>query len=107
MRSLDNPEHCQKRRQWISAGLASLFLWLLALSVFDSLHSRFHPDAHGSSHECIVTMLQRGQWDSSEPEVGEAPFDARELSAQIWAPAFVLLSTRLLLPPSCGPPVSA
>ncbi len=88
----------------ISAVLLLLFLFVLSLAQFESLHQAFHPDASGSDHSCAATLLRSGQVDAPPPTPVDvaAPAPAPAAVPCFVAPVFV--SFEFALPPSCGPP---
>ncbi len=101
-----------KRQQWYQAAnqrravaglLCGLFLFVLALAQFETLHRLLHSDAGKATHQCAVTMLQGGQVD--------APGACAEVVSSAPAGDICLLpqndfvaSVAYSLPPSCGPP---
>jgi len=88
----------------ISALLLLLFLFVLSLAQFESLHQVFHPDASSSDHSCAATLLRSGQVDAPPaiPVGVAAPARVPAAAPCFVAPVFV--SFEFVLLPSCGPP---
>lgn len=91
-------------RRLVSVTLLLLFLFVLSLAQFESLHRIFHSDAAEADHTCAVTLLRTGQVDApvNIPVVAAAPVLALADALPFLAPVFV--SFEFLLLPSCGPP---
>jgi hypothetical protein len=49
----------------IGGALVAALLWILALAVAPRWHESVHHDSNGSRHECAVTLLRSGVWDST------------------------------------------
>ena len=92
---------CQ--RQTIAFALLGLFLSVLGMAQFESLHRALHCDAAEPEHQCAVTLIQAGQIDSPAVVVAvvnesvEILFQPALQSVFVPQPSFSLL-------PSRGPP---
>ena len=53
------------RKPFIGALLIGLFLFILAMANFESLHRLVHTEAKNADHQCAVTLLASGQVDAS------------------------------------------
>lgn len=93
-----------KSRRGIALLLLGLFLFVQAMTQFESLHHAVHPDSHQPNHQCAVTMLQDGQVDVPPSGLVSVvvPRDV-EVAAVRFAP-MVFVSFDFILLPSCGPP---
>jgi prepilin-type N-terminal cleavage/methylation domain-containing protein/prepilin-type processing-associated H-X9-DG protein len=59
--------------------LLGLFLTVLGLANYATLHKVFHPNAGSSEHHCAVTMINEGQVDAAVSEVAATPICAVEI----------------------------
>ena len=91
-------------RRLISALLLLLFLFVLSLAQFESLHQTLHPDSSEPGHSCAVTLLRSGQVDAAPavPVTAAAPAPVPTAAPCFACPVFVSFEFTLL--PSCGPP---
>jgi hypothetical protein len=83
--------------------MLSLFLSVLAVAQFESLHHAVHQDSDHPDHHCAATLLQTGQVET--PVGASTPVIIRN---PVCVPrpieSTVALAADLSLPPSCGPP---
>jgi hypothetical protein len=81
----------------------ALFLFVLAMTQFKSLHHAYHPDSTKPGHQCVVTMVQSGQVDAPNCDVAIVPKVTVPPDLGVVESVFVL-TVDYSLPPSCGPP---
>ena len=84
--------------------LLCLFLAVLALTQFESLHLWFHPDAKQPNHHCAVVTLSGGQVDAPPPCAVTAAVPTVVAVMESPYPPAVFPSFDFILLPSCGPP---
>ena len=92
-------------RSAIAGVLLGLFIATLSLTYFEALHCALHCDADQPSHECAVTLVQKGLLDAAETFVAATPLPAAPCE-QIFLTESVLTSTDFLLSPGRAPPRS-
>ncbi len=92
--------------RWVRAGLLlGLFLFVLAMVQFESLHRLVHADAGQSQHQCAVTWLASGQVDLAGSEVLVA-FLPAVIVAQVMPPVSISVAVDYFLLPDRAPPVA-
>jgi hypothetical protein len=92
---------CQRRTG--AFALLSLFLFVLGMAQFESLHRAIHCDAAQPEHQCAVTLIQSGQIDA--PTSAAAPVSIPVQAAAQPVPEVVFVSPPAFsLLPSRGPP---
>ena len=84
--------------------LLGLFMFLLAMTHFESLHRAIHADARQPNHQCAVTMLQAGQVDAPPASAVSLMLSPVAVVTAFSPPAAVFVSFDFTLLPSCGPP---
>jgi hypothetical protein len=68
-------------RAFVTALVATAFLWILVLSASPQLHARVHSDANQIGHTCAVTFVTSGNYTHCPPSfVVSAPVPTSEFS---------------------------
>jgi hypothetical protein len=91
-------------RRAIGTLLLGLFLLVLAMAQFESLHHKLHADAGQPNHHCAVTLLSGGQIDAPPPCSFSVSLSPIELAVEFIHHPVVFVSFDFTLLPSCGPP---
>ncbi|NOS70377.1 MAG: hypothetical protein HOP33_10655 [Verrucomicrobia bacterium] len=88
----------------ISVLLLGLFLFVLAMTQFESLHHAVHADSQQPSHHCAATMLAGGQVDAPPPSGVNVVVSPVVFVVEFTQPSAIFVSFDFTLLPSCGPP---
>jgi hypothetical protein len=88
----------------IAFSLLGLFLFVLAMTQFESLHHAIHADAQQRDHQCAATLLSSGQVDAPPPSLVSVIVCPLEVMAEFNCQPVVFVSFDFTLLPSCGPP---
>jgi hypothetical protein len=91
------------KRRKVAGLLCGLFLGVLALAQFETLHRWLHPQAGQPAHQCAVTMLQSGQVEAS-PGVEFVAVPPLRVFAEQPVDYFFTASVGYSLPHGRGPP---
>jgi hypothetical protein len=92
------------RRKPLKAGLLlGLFVFVLAMAQFKTLHRYCHAEANQADHQCVVTTLSSGMVDAPTTHTVVVAAPVTVLCAQIPGIIFVP-SVNYSLLPSRGPP---
>lgn len=92
-----------RNRPLLAGLMLALFVFLLALAQFRTLHQLCHPEAGRSDHQCVVTMLATGQVDAPATLTALPPAPQVFRQPSLATPDLVSSADRTLLP-SRGPP---
>ena len=104
---MNKPEGQQRKslrnRPLVAGGLLALFLFVLAMAQFKTLHRFCHAEADQQDHQCAVTTLAAGQVDA--PTGAALIISATALLVgEVCVPTSSLPAVDHLLLPSRGPP---
>jgi hypothetical protein len=88
----------------VSVLMLGLFLFVVAMTQFESLHRLVHADAKQPNHQCAVTMLSAGQVDAPPPCAASVVVPQAVVVMEIGQPSVIFVSFDFTLLPSCGPP---
>jgi hypothetical protein len=98
------PANAARRRRLAGSLLLVLFLFVLAMTQFESLHHLVHADSKQPNHSCAVTMLRGGQVDTPLPCDVDAVVSSVVFVVAFTQPSPIFVSFDFTLLPSCGPP---
>ena len=91
----------------VLAGVLVFMLFVSALaSASPALHHWLHCDDQAPTHQCLVTVLEHGQTDTTDATVSPVPVAVGVFLPSVCGESF-FLSHDLLLHPERGPPVSS
>jgi hypothetical protein len=100
----ETPANAARRTRRIGGLTLGVFLFVLAMAQFESLHRWFHAEACQSNHQCAVTMLSGGQVDNPPSQDGHSVLPPAAELIEVREPASTFVAFDFILPPSCGPP---
>lgn len=92
-----------RRRPVIAGSLLALFLFVLTMAQFETLHESCHAEAEQADHQCAVTALHSGMVDAPAVQFVVLPPPVVVTVTQIAGSVFVSSAHYTLLP-SRGPP---
>ena len=92
-----------RRKPVIAGALLALFLFVLAMAQFKTLHRYCHEEADQTQHQCVVCTLKSGLVDTALVHVAVIPPQTVAVSEPAPAITFVSSADHTLLP-SRGPP---
>lgn len=102
-RTQRQPRKALRSRSVIAGSLLALFLFVLAMAQFETLHESCHAEAKQADHQCAVTTLHSGMVDASATDTAIVPAPPVVVSEPITGISFVSSADYSLLP-SRGPP---
>ena len=98
-------KHRARSKSVVAGLMLGLFLFVLAMANFETLHCDVHADAETADHQCVVTLLASGQIDTASCaiSVSEISFPVLHVAAP---KVLDLVSVDYSLLPGRGPPAS-
>jgi hypothetical protein len=91
-------------KRLVGALQLGVFLLVLAMTHFESLHHLFHADANQPNHHCAVTLLSGGQLDAPPSCSSTIVHSPIVVVVQAIHQPVIFISFDFALLPSCGPP---
>lgn len=87
--------------------LSLLLMWASALSASPYLHHLAHHDSNSPAHECMATVMVKGEFLLTDAHVERLVVPPSEVKPRVAAPHFSPIEVEMRLHGSRAPPVSA